>query len=327
MDRENGAISNIWPIGGGKGGSGKTFLTGSLGILLAGKGKKTLLIDADLGAANLHTVLGIPHPQKTLSDFINRKVRALEETVMETGLENLSFISGARDNLDMANMAHAQKTKLLRAIARLPFDCILLDLGAGTSFNTLDFFTLSSTGIFVTTPEPTSIENVYRLIRSVYLRRIKQVLREEAFRALIREAAAPSGGSPAKNPEDLLSFLRASDPATAERLEESLRAFRFKLLLNQLRKQDNPQIGNLICRICEKHLGLAVRFLGNVHYDERVHDAVCRKQHFVGAYPYTQTALDLREFCRNFCEGEENVTGPVLAYERPLEIAACGANG
>jgi len=310
MNGEESVINNIWPIGGGKGGSGKTFLTGSLGLLLAHQGYRTLIIDADLGAANLHTVIGVAHPGRTLSDFINKKVETLEDAAMKTPVPNLYLISGAGDNLDMANLTHAQKMKLLRAISKLPYEHILLDLGAGTSYNTLDFFLISSTGVFITTPEPTSIENVYRLIRSVFLRKIRQVLREQTFRELLQEAVMRSNGSSVKNPEDLLRILKECDPVQGGLLEESLRTFRFKLVLNQLRKQDNHQVGTLICRICEKHLGLRVQFLGNIQYDDRVHDAVCRKVNFLEKYPYTQTATDLREFCHRFMtEREEPSAG------------------
>ncbi len=169
-------MTNIWPIGGGKGGTGKSFLTSNLSIWLAKKGYKTLLIDADLGAANLHTMLGITDQGKSLSDFLNKKVQTLAETVIETGIPNLYLISGSRNNLDMANMAYQQKMKIFRAISELSYDFILLDLGAGTAFNTIDFFLISDSGIFVTTPEPTSIENVYRLIRAVYARKIRHLL-------------------------------------------------------------------------------------------------------------------------------------------------------
>ena len=67
------------------------------------------------------------------------------------------------NDLDIANLAHEQKLKIIRNIPKLPYDYILLDLGAGTSFNTIDFFMISALGIFVTTPEPTSIENSVRL--------------------------------------------------------------------------------------------------------------------------------------------------------------------
>jgi len=133
-------MAHIWPIGGGKGGSGKSFLASSLGHLLAKTGRKTLLMDLDLGAANLHTFVGIPYPERCFSDFVTRKNLPLEEVILKTPYPNLFLISGAHDTLDIANLPYEKKSKTLKAINKLSYDYIILDLGAGTSFNTLDFF-------------------------------------------------------------------------------------------------------------------------------------------------------------------------------------------
>lgn len=286
-------MTHIWPIGGGKGGTGKSFLTGNIGILLARQGFKTLLIDADLGAPNLHTIIGLSNPAISLSDFLNKRVATLQETVLEMPIHNLFLISGARNKLDIANLAHEQKMKILRAILRLDYDYILLDLGTGTSFNTIDFFTISNSGIFVCTPEPTSIENTYRLIRSVYVRKIRQVLKIDRFRNLADEAEARNPDAIIHNPEYLLDTLKVIDPEEGRIIERILKAFQFKLVLNQIRRQDNPKIGVLICKIIEKHLGLKIQFIGNVSFDERVHEAVCRKESFIDKYRYSQATLDL----------------------------------
>jgi len=298
-------MSIIWSIGGGKGGSGKSFFAGNLGILLAKRGVRTLLIDADLGAANLHTIIGIPHPDRSLSDFINKKAASLEETVVPAATPNLFLISGALNQLDVANLAHEQKMKLMRNIGRLSYDYILLDLGAGTSFNTIDYFMISHTGIFVTTPEPTSIENIYRLIRSVYFRKIRQVVRTHDFRLLIEEARRRNVEATVSHPDVLLQMVKELDPGKGDILERELRTFHFKLVLNQLRRQDNPRTGELICKIIERHLGLNISFVGNIGFDDHVHDAICRKVSFVDRYPYTQTALDLRACCRNLLSVED----------------------
>jgi len=301
-------MSNIWSIGGGKGGSGKSFFTGNLGILLAKQGYKTLLIDVDLGAANIHTIIGIPHPERSISDFLNKRVGALEETVVSTPTPNLYLISGAMNNLDVANLAHEQKMKLMRNIARLSYDYILLDLGAGTSFNTIDYFMISNLGIFVTTPEPTSIENIYRLIRSVYFRKIRQVLKIHDFRILAEKAGERESRAVVSNPDILLNMVKELDPEKGDSLEKALGTLHFKLAVNQQRKQDNPNVGELICKIIERHLALKMSFTGNISFDDHVHNSVCKKVPFVDLYPYTQTTLDLRECCKHLLSINERQT-------------------
>ena len=292
-------MAQIWPIGGGKGGTGKSFLTGNLGILLARQRFKTLLIDADLGSANLHTILGLSHPDRSLSDFLSKRLLTLEETILETPIPNLFLISGASNRLDIANLAYEQKMKMLRAISRLDYHYILIDLSAGTSFNTIDFFTLSDSGIFVCCPEPTSIDNFYRLIRSVYIRKIRHILKSHQFRKLAEEAEARNPNTVINKPEYLLDALKEIDLEKGHMIERILQAFQFKLFLNQIRKQDNSKIGILICKIIEKHLGLKIQFMGNVGFDERVHDELCKKGPFVEKYPYSQATMDLKALTRS----------------------------
>ena len=67
----------IWAVGGGKGGTGKSFVTCNIATCLAAQGKKTLLIDADFGGANLHTLLGVSKSKKSLADFFSNKALLL----------------------------------------------------------------------------------------------------------------------------------------------------------------------------------------------------------------------------------------------------------
>jgi flagellar biosynthesis protein FlhG len=310
-------MTRIWPIGGGKGGSGKSFLTGNLGVWLAKRGNKTLLIDADFGGANLHTMISVPYQDRSLSDFLNKKVGTLAEAVVETSVPNLFLISGARNNLDTANIPYEQKMKIFRAVSKLSYDFILLDLGAGTSFNTLDFFLISDSGILVSTPEPTSIENVYRLIRAVYARKIRQLLRIHHFQTLWDDIGSRAKGALAQNPENLLSIVKERHPEKGKVMEEGLRSFQLKLVLNQLRKQDDPRMGVLMCRVIEKHLGIPVQFAGNIAYDDRVHDAVCWKIPFVDKYPHAQAAADLKRFCEHIFAELRTGSGSTPADESP----------
>ena len=130
----------IWAIAGGKGGVGKSLVTANVSICLALMGYKVSSVDLDLGGANLHTCLGVPIPEKTLSDYLSKKVRNFSDLLNETPIENLSLISGAQDDLGIANLRHMQKTRLISKLRDIDSDYVLMDLGAGTSFNTLDFF-------------------------------------------------------------------------------------------------------------------------------------------------------------------------------------------
>ncbi|MBY0415081.1 MAG: P-loop NTPase, partial [Bdellovibrionales bacterium] len=190
----------IWAIGGGKGGVGKSLVTANLAICLALMGHKVAAIDLDLGGANLHTCLGVPIPDKTLSDYLSKKVRTLTELLTPTAINNLFIISGAQDDLGIANLKQMHKAKLLNQFNELPVDYVLLDLGAGTTFNTIDFFIAADQGIITTLPEPTSIENSYRFIKTVYHRKLKMAeelleigpLIDQAMNAKLSQNSTPA---------------------------------------------------------------------------------------------------------------------------------------
>ena len=163
----------IWAVGGGKGGVGKSLITANLSICLALMGYKVVAIDLDLGGANLHTCLGVPIPEKTLSDFFSKKVAHFSELLTPTPISNLMVISGAQDDVSVANLKQFHRSKVIAQLTELDADYILLDLGAGTAINTLDFFITADQGILTVLPEPTSIENTYRFIKAVYHRKLK----------------------------------------------------------------------------------------------------------------------------------------------------------
>jgi flagellar biosynthesis protein FlhG len=77
---------------------------------LAQRGAKVVLVDLDLGGANLHTCLGVGQPQRSLSDFVERRVEKLEDVLVPTSHERLSLVSGAMDGLDAANPKNSQKS-------------------------------------------------------------------------------------------------------------------------------------------------------------------------------------------------------------------------
>ena len=291
-------MTQIYPIGGGKGGVGKSFITASLGALLAKSGKKVLLIDLDLGGSNLHTLLGIDNQQEGINRFLDKTVKNLEHTAVSTVIQNLFFISSSLCSIEIANLLHAHKLKIIRAIQKLSFDYILLDLGTGTNFNTLDFFLTSNQGIFICTPEPTAIENSFRFIKAVYLRKLKHIVKRHSFNSAINSAVNNgniSSDHEAVSSPDIIEVVLKHDPDREKFLRSCLSEFKFKFILNQFRKNLDATIGDKIEDLCNRHFYSNFQFLGTVGYDVRIHDSVLSKKVFIHKYPYAPPAIDIKK--------------------------------
>jgi flagellar biosynthesis protein FlhG len=287
-------MPQIYPIGGGKGGVGKSFISASLGALIASYGKKVALIDLDLGASNLHTFLGMPAPERGLDRFFDKSAQLLEKVVVSTHIENLAFISSCHCPMEIANLYYAQKIKLINSIKKLPYDYVFLDLGAGTNFNTLDFFLTAGKGIIVCTPEPTSIENAFRFIRAVYLRRLKQLIKQYPFDLRVKTAVLDKG-SRVGSSLDVMDVVLKYDPEKEAFLKERVGRFQFKIVLNQFRKNTDPSLGEKIKIVCNRHFYSPFEILGKVVFDERVIDSITAKELFVQQYPTTTAAMGLQQ--------------------------------
>ena len=160
----------LWAVAGGKGGVGKSVLSANLALWAARRGLSVMLVDADLGGANQHTLFGVQVPRITLQQFMEGEVKKLEDVALTTRYQGLKLISGRCDALGDANPQHSRKMKLVRHLKKAPADLVIIDLGAGTSFNVMDLFLAAGLQLVVTAPEPTAIQNAYGFIKCAYAR-------------------------------------------------------------------------------------------------------------------------------------------------------------
>ncbi len=280
----------ILAVGGGKGGIGKSMVSGNLGIELARRGNRVVLIDADLGGANLHTCLGVPAPKVTLTDFLTHKVARVEDVIVPTGIENLGLVSGAFDALDVANPKYAQKLKLLRNFQTLDVDYAILDLGAGSSYNVLDFFLIADHGILVLVPEPTSIENGYRFIKAAFFRRMASVQAAYGIEALVQDAMSRRQENGIKTPYDVIVAVKKRDEQAGASLEREMRRFRPRLVVNQTRSPADKLVGEAVVGAWRKYFGLEMDYLGAIGYDDEVWKAVRKRRPIVLEQPEAPSA-------------------------------------
>ncbi|HEX9886450.1 MAG TPA: P-loop NTPase [Longimicrobiales bacterium] len=298
------ARRQIWSVGGGKGGIGKSILTASLGWQLARMGKRVVLVDADLGGANLHTCLGLPNPEHTLGDFIQRRRDTIEEILVDTGTPGLRLISGASDFLSAANIKHAQKVRVLNRIKGLDVDVVLLDLGAGTSYNIIDFFLISDISVLTVVPEPTSIENGYRFIKSALYRRLRAVAPNQGIREVIDAALDPKSPEGIRTPLDLLDHVERQDTEALALLRREMALFQPRFVVNQVRDNGDIPIGHQLVAACARHLGIRASYAGYVHYDDSVWQSVRRRRLFMTDAPMCRAAEEVRQLTRGLLQGE-----------------------
>jgi flagellar biosynthesis protein FlhG len=294
--------TRIYTVGGGKGGTGKSFTTANLGTILAQQGNKVLLMDLDLGASNLHTFLGLEKPQISLKQYLEKNVNDINEVVLETTQPYLSIISSSGCSLEIANLYYAQKIKLIRAINKLSYDYIFIDLGSGTHFNTLDFYLISNHGILITTPEPVSMENMFRFIKSIYLRKLKAVLKDNGLNIICRDYLNNAKGSHVASFSDIIKFVRQYDEENNTRIEGYIKDERIGLILNQFRWQVDKEFGQKITKICNKHLYFNYHFLGTISSDSKIADATMNNRVFLKEYSDAKAATEINNIARAITE-------------------------
>jgi flagellar biosynthesis protein FlhG len=298
------ARRQVWSLGGGKGGIGKSLLTASLGWQLARMGKRVVLVDADLGGANLHTCLGLSAPERTLSDFIQRRVERIEDVLVETAVPGLRLVSGASDFLGAANIKHPQKVRVLNKVRSLDVDVVLLDLGAGTSFNIIDFFLVSEVSLLTVVPEPTSIENGYRFIKSALYRRLRAAAERDLVREIVDSALDPKNPLGIRTPFDLMARVEKEDAPAAEALKREIAGFRPQFIVNQVRSSGDVTVGHQLVSACARHLGIRATYAGYVHYDDAVWQSVRRRKLFMADAPTSIAAEEIRQLARGLVRGE-----------------------
>lgn len=161
----------------GKGGVGKTNVAVNLAIALSRKGLRVLLMDADLGLANVDVILGMI-PQYNLMHVL-QGLKTLPEIVID-GPEGLKLIAAGSGGIqELANLNEIQREDLLQGLAEIQneSDVVLIDTGAGLHRNVLAFALAADETIIVTTPEPTAMMDAYGMIKVIHLERKDPLIR------------------------------------------------------------------------------------------------------------------------------------------------------
>ncbi|MDP1835651.1 MAG: P-loop NTPase [Chlamydiales bacterium] len=285
----------ILGIGGGKGGVGKSMVSSNLAVQYAMGGLRVIVIDLDFGAANLHTIFGVRQPAKSLGDYFYSPRSQLSDYFVKTSLDNLTLVPSSGFVPELANLKHMQRVKLINHIKTLDADLVILDLGAGSSLNVVDFFSMCHAGVVVATPEPTAVLNAYEFLKNVLYRILFRMLRnDKALTDLLKASTRNNNELGIHTVSDLINAIAKVNRFAAETIQEVCQDLSFHLIFNQARKTSDVQLGRKLNQICEKYLNVNLNFSGIIFYNEEVPACVYKMCPISIAAPESVTSQTLR---------------------------------
>ncbi len=294
--------AEIWTVGGGKGGTGKTFITSSLAIHLANMGKKVTLVDADLGGANLHSVLKIKKPKHSLSDFFENKI-PLTDIIEESGIPNLQLICGDIRTLTPDGVKYAQRLKLYRHIKTIGGDYVLIDLGAGSSMNNLDTFLLADKMVVVILPELTSIENLYLFLKKVLFRKLNVFLSDHQLRDAAKVAWRNRKENKIRTIKQLVGHFKDISDDVSTVINDEFSHFKVHVIINQVRHNPHIETGASIKSVIVKYFGIEALFVGFLSYNDSFWKFVNESESYLKMGDAGNVKNEIAAIAKNIIEG------------------------
>ena len=260
-------MTQIIPVASGKGGVGKSLLSANLAISLGQQGKKVVLVDLDLGASNLHLVIGQRPGSASLGSWFTEK-SDFKDIIQPTDYQNVSFIAGDNQIPDLTSLKSVQKLKLIRNLKNIDTDYVILDLGAGTHQFILDMFLLSPQGIVVSAPAVTATLNGYLFLKNAVFRLLYTTFkRGTPGRQYLDNLKKDSATMQKLYIPQLVQALSQVDPQTTQLFVNRMSQFRPRLVMNMIEDPKDAEKAQRIKASCNQYLGLEIEYLGLMYRD------------------------------------------------------------
>ncbi|AEF86468.1 ATP-binding protein [Treponema primitia ZAS-2] len=258
----------IIPIASGKGGVGKSMVAANLAVAFAQAGKRVILADLDLGASNLHLVIGHQAPQLGIGTFLSDTRSDFSKVVADTDIPNLRFIPGDTEIPGTANLKPSQRKALVKRLLALDADILILDLGAGTHQSILEFFLLSGQGIIVSAPTVTATLNAYVFLKNTIFRLMYTAFLKDtkAYNYLEKLRKEGSGLQRLYLPK-MLQDIKKIDTKSYNKFKTNVDRIHPRLIMNMVQDPKDADVAAKIRRSCEVYLDLKIEHLGIIYRD------------------------------------------------------------
>ena len=272
----------IIPVAGGKGGVGKSVIAANLALSMSMFGKKTILVDLDLGGSNLHTLLGIRNINPGIGNYVSGRNYSVNELICPTDWENLYFIPGDVLVYGIGELTKSVKARIVKGLLDIDADYIIVDLGGGTNFTVVDFFLISNSGLIVTTPQTTSIMNAYSFLKNYVFRFLQRAFATDreitVYLKKVLKERRPGGR---KTVTDMITDIIGIDPVAGEKAETFLEVLQPKLILNMIHGIEDVSLAEGLRDLCSQNLSINLECLGTVMNDEMVNRSINSQRPFI----------------------------------------------
>jgi len=302
----------IIPVASGKGGVGKSLVAANLGVAFAQAGQRVVLADLDLGASNLHLVLGYQSPKTGIGTFLNDTKSDFNEVITDTDIRGLRFIPGDTEIPGTANLKPLQLKALVRRFLALKneADILILDLGAGTHQSILDFFLLSGQGVVVSAPMVTAVLNAYVFLKNTVFRLMSTVFGKDSPAGTYLEKARKDGSGPQRlYIPKMLPEIEKVDPESYNKFMKRIALFHPRLIMNLIDDPKDADVALKIRRSCEEYLDLKIEHLGVIYRDVIQDTALSSRLPIVLYKPQSLLSQAIYRIADKILQGDEDEFG------------------
>ena len=308
-------------IASGKGGVGKTVITANLALGLAQQFPEGSVVgvDLDLGCGNLNSCLGVRTPNGTINNFLQKKTSDLSSLLTPTERSNLRMISSSYSGTPEVALDYAQKRELVGSVNALEADFVLVDLGAGTSADVLDFFLGANEKIVVITPESLALHNAFVFLKTAIVHFLWRELDREGFLASVKTKLKEMLDEQTDlDIGRLIDRVRMWDRYAAYVLTGLIDEFKINIVVNMYRggpeKAHLRRFHQLLFRYL--HVRSNLRYLGFVHFDRGVQQSVQAVEPFLLRHPDNRAAKDFIQLAERFSNDKGLDDTPPLQFPR-----------
>ena len=300
----------------GKGGTGKSLLTVNLGVYLASLGKKVILVDASIGSSSLHSFLGAEDDHRGLGSFWNDDSLRLDDLVKGTQVEGLKLISGGGDLSRLSEPQKIETLVLLDKLRSLEADYVICDLSTGSRRSTLELWLGAEKQIVVANANPASIESTYKLIKTAFFYKLKNI----GLGHWLDERRLTMGAGKLIPGDFITRIFQENERDDIGLLKKMMASLRPMWVMNMMRSKLDDDLGPAVSFAAGHRLGIPMSELGSIPHDDAAWTSLRRRWPLFLEHPEARASKAIARVAKQLMAVKPKTDFKPLAHRHLYEL-------